>query len=134
MTNSKIRPGVTVHFLEPRTLVLSTDGLADGRLFLRGDSLVLSEAAIAGNRDRFGTSPLDRVGEEGFGIQFGAWPTDVPTWQPGTSEEDEAREAARKAAWGLDTEQARQEALAVVHRDFRSPPGPSVTHYGSRVE
>jgi hypothetical protein len=67
-------------------------------------------------------------------IARGSWPEGMPAYEPGSSEQAEARDAARKAASRIDSEPERNAALRKVRLDFGAPATSSRTFKEVKVD
>jgi hypothetical protein len=124
MTTDQARPvsvGDTLHVLAGGVLVF-------GNAWKRGDAFTLTPRMVESTLDINGDSWLDDLSEAGqlsrwgsvkFGL--GPFPADLHPWIPGSRDEAEAMELARKAAWRLDDPRERAEALAELDRVFGHP-------------
>jgi hypothetical protein len=123
MTDTPKAPPDKVHFYGPLTAYL---GGFSSQSMKWGDELEVTENVREMSKDRNGISWLDLVDDEDeqlrrFGkvlFRAGPWPADEPEWDPGSLEEEDAREAARVAAWKVPGDAARSAALAKVNEDF----------------
>jgi hypothetical protein len=104
--------------------------LVFGNAWKRGDTFTLSREMVQATVDLNGDTWLDdlsesaqvrRWGEPRIGV--GPWPEDLlHPWVPGSRDEAEARELARKRAHRLDDPEAKRQALAEVQRVFGAAP------------
>lgn len=111
-----------------------------GRTSKRGDELKVTAELRAANSDRNGDCWLDQSEDEQLALhgrvlfRRGPWPDDADLYVRGSSEWQDAREAARKAAWSLQDPRARNEALAAVHSRFGAAPVTSRTFSGASAD
>jgi hypothetical protein len=126
--DGKLRAGDTVHFTRTTS--------AWGEVHPRGATVTLTPEKIAATVDRTGRSWLDDVDGDDPRIARGPWPADQPVWVYGSSEWQQAREAASRSAWSHHDAVTRAQALAEVEhlygpasttsRTVNSAPDPSV--------
>lgn len=130
-----VAPGDTIHAKVSGTTFATGSGLMSAsHVTTRGEQYTITQQLIDASRDAGGRSWLRhlvsddaqvrRWGAVRFGI--GSAPEGM-TPEPGTAEHREAREAARREAWGMPTAQARAEALAAVEERFGPAPTTSTT-------
>jgi hypothetical protein len=133
MTGTAPTPGSQIHALHTG-LTLATGDTTGSVVLLRGQVFTVTDALLAANRDRLGQCFLDDLSDA---AQINRWgrvmlsagpsPADLTPWEPGGPEHAEAREEARKAAWGLSTQHERAEALAAVQARYGAAPLTSKT-------
>lgn len=118
--------GSTIHFRASMSVAIG--GNADGRVFHRGQELVLTADIIDASKDRLGNSWLDldaseqvqRYGKQVWG--YGPVPDDVDFYNGGDrASRDIARIRARDAAMAIDDPVQREAAWKAVHAEFGSP-------------
>lgn len=120
---SKATEGVKIHFLASGMTVA-------GRVWRRGDELLITQDIRAACTDRHGFCVLDLTADEQverFGRVHwrpGVWPEGQSRLEPGSPEWQDAREAARRGAHAIQNEQERVAALRRVTEEY-GPAGPT---------
>lgn len=126
-TNKKPVAGDTVHFRASMTVAL---GGSDGRVFHRGEELVLTDQIIEDAKGRDGTSWIDVAGDPQaqvtrWGKQIvgvGPVPDGIDFYNGGdTASRDIARIRARDAAAAISDPVQRQAAWEAVRDEFGTP-------------
>jgi len=128
-TNKTLTAGTVIHFRASMSVAVGgiADG-ADGRMYHRGDELVLTEQIIQASKDRLGNSWLDldaseqvqRYGKQVWG--YGPVPDDVDFFNGGDrASRDIARIRARDAAMAIDDPVQREAAWRAVRDEFGTP-------------
>jgi hypothetical protein len=118
-----------VHFLAPLTVHLAASSNG-ARVVEYGHEINLTPAVRALNTGRDGSCVFDLLHDEGarvrrFGkvvMRPGPWPESVSRLLPGSFEWEDMREARRQAAWRIEDEDKRRQALAQLRADFPSAP------------
>jgi hypothetical protein len=134
-----VKPGDWVHSVDESGVMLPASvgifGTASVNL-LRGDEIQVTEEMAAAARDRHGRPGwLALVHDDD--AQIAKWgsvrlrpgraPHTLAPWTYGSPAWSEARETARREAWGLPTAEARTAALAEVQRVYGAAPTTSTT-------
>jgi hypothetical protein len=135
-TNPHAVPGSSFHWLRSGVLYRSkaTDPAvisftSKSEVSRRGQTVVITA-------DLLGACPwLDLLGDEQGQVERwgeiriapGDWPSDLPTWTPGTREQEEAYDAARREAWGRPVGPERDAALTELRRVWGNGPATSRT-------
>jgi hypothetical protein len=122
---------VKVHFYAPMSVAIDR---WHSRVMAYGDVLDVGDETRSESYDRNGKSWLDVVDDEHRQIErwgrivmgSGPWPDGMPRIEPGSMDEEDAREAAHKAAWRRPTEEEQAAALAAVVGRFG--PNPVTSH------
>lgn len=121
--------GDLIHFRA--AMSVATGGIgdgADGRVYHRGEELVITEQIIAASKDRLGNSWLDldaseqvqRYGKQVWG--HGPVPDDVDFYNGGDrASRDIARIRARDAAMAISDPVQREAAWKAVRDEFGTP-------------
>lgn len=109
--------GFWVHFTGTRNVAIGT-GPTETVVFSYGMELFVTPRIVELSKGRDGQSRLLAAIEAGNGVERGRWPEAQSRLEPGSLDYADAREAARKAAWSLDSEDERRQALAKVRADF----------------
>ncbi len=105
------------------------------RLMLWGDVAEITPFIREFGRDRNGNSWVDIAGDPEAQLArwgrvryaLGPWPSNLPRYEPGSLEEQEAIQEAYRNAWAITTEPERSEALANVRAAWGQPPQTSKT-------
>lgn len=119
ITNPHVRAGEQIHFLEALTVRTSDNPWGGGGMLCeRGRVVTLTQKFIDLNEAWLrlaGDEEGQRARWRGKVIfRPGPWPEGVLTTVPGTRDHEEAREAARRAAWRVEDPGERRAALAEV--------------------
>lgn len=124
------QPGSQVHFLAPITFSTKVNSFTGtGANLDRGDTITLTADIIEAQRDRNGDLSRSWLGllhdEDAQVARFGhviarpgPWPEGQEVWTYGDRRWETERDAARRRAWALPSEQERHEALAAVEARF----------------
>jgi hypothetical protein len=132
MNETKLSPLAEVHFYASMTVPIDR---WHNRVMAYGDVLEVTDEMRNESYDRNGGSWLDVVDDEERQIErwgrivmgSGPWPSGMPRIEPGSMDEEDAREAAQKAAWRRPTEEEQAAALAAVVDRFGPNPVTSRT-------
>lgn len=135
-TNPHTVPGSSFHWLTSGTLYRTRkadpghlDFSSMSEVSKRGQTVVITEAMLQACSwlDLLGDEQgqLERWGE--IRIAPGDWPADLPTWTPGTREQEEAYDTARREAWGRPVGPERDAALTELRRVWGNGPSTSRT-------
>lgn len=122
-------PGDQLHFLKSGFLFRSSEGSFGGETSARAQTITVTTTLLELAKDRNGNSWIDLVHDEQAQItrwgqpmfRSGPAPADLSPWQPGTAEEDMARDAARTAAHALPFGATRDAALKGIVATFGRP-------------
>lgn len=122
-------PGDQLHFLRSGFLFRSSEGSYGGETSARAQTITVTATLLELAKDRNGNSWIDLVHDEK--AQTARWgqpmfrsgpaPDDLTLWQPGTAEEDVAREAARHTVNALPYGTTRDAALKDIVATFGRP-------------
>ncbi|WP_295832932.1 hypothetical protein [uncultured Microbacterium sp.] len=128
ISNKKPVAGDVVHFRASMTVAL---GGSDGKVFHRGEELVLTEQIIEDSKGRDGSSWIDIAGDAQAQVQrygkqivgLGPVPEDIDFYNtPGDrASRDIARIRARDAAAAISDPVQRQAAWEAVRAEFGTP-------------
>lgn len=121
-----------VHFYVATTI--PWPGIAS-RLMLWGDVVEVTPLIRELGRDRNGHTWVDLAGDPEAQLKrwgrvrfaLGPWPADLPRYEPGSQEEQEAIQEAYRNAWAIPTEVERLAALADVRAHWGLPAQTSKT-------
>lgn len=122
------KPGDQVHFLISGFTIPTGQGLmALSHVTTRGETITFTDDLLQAARDRRGAPGWPALVHD-EAAQFSKWgevrfrpgpaPDDLESWTPGSPEEDQAREAARKIAWSIADDNERRLALARIDAKY----------------
>lgn len=128
MTKKMPAPGDRVHFLISGLTIPTGQGLmALSHVTTRGETITVTQSLLDAAVDRHGAPGWPGLVHD-EAAQFSKWgevrfrpgpaPDDLESWTPGSPEEDQAREAARKVAYAIVDDNERRLALARVDERF----------------
>lgn len=117
---------VTIHFLEPMSVCISTSAAGMGRVLAFGDELEITEEVRAASRDRNGNSWLawldegkDEYVRRGRVVcRRGVWPEGQLRLAPGSFEWEEARRKAIDEALSIKDPAERRAARKRVDEEY----------------
>lgn len=141
MTTSRpapLVPGDQFHFLKSGFVFRSSEGSYGSETSARAQTVTATATLLELAKDRNGNSWIDLMHDEEaqtarWGqpmFRSGSAPADLSLWQPGTAEEDIARDAARTAAHALPYGAARDAVIcAVLHKFGRATTSKTLINY-----
>ena len=121
---------VLIHFLSAISFVTGVGYHTSGGSASYGDEIFLTEELRSLNTNRVGFCFFDLIDDEAGQVakwgkvvfRRGPWPAGKSRLLPGSSEWNEAREAARIEAHRIENEAARKAALAKVTQEWGPAP------------
>jgi len=130
-TNPHARPAEQFHWLVSGVVyrIRPATGFGTSEISSRGQTVTITAEMLhefpalelLGDAD----AQIERWGEIRFAP--GSWPEGLPAWTPGTREEADAYDAARREAWAQISPQDRDDALREVQRVWGNGPATSRT-------
>lgn len=123
MSEPAEQPIEAMHFYGSLTVPLTR---SNSQVMRWGDAILLTDEIKELSLDRYGKSWIDLADDEPEQVRRwgkvmfrrGDWPDDLPPYEPGSMEEEDAREAARVAAWKIPHDEERYAALKEITKKF----------------